>query len=745
MHMNEAELAEHIRNWLAAYATDRPVVVVPVFNAFDDVVECVASLLAHTPAEVPLLLVDDASTDERIAAHIPQQLGERGLYIRKPVNSGFVGSMNLAFAGTAPHDLVLVNSDVVVPARWLERLRAAAYSRTNIATATPLTNHGSILSVPQRDRPSGDLPNGLSVAEVDARIEAVSLKLRPVLPTAIGHCTYFKRSALDVVGFFDMLFAPGYGEEVDLSLRATSVGFCHVAADDVFVHHKGSRSFGGQDPERERIRAATQAAHEVLINERYPWYVLVRAEVTRTDTALALALDRACAALKGFSIAIDALCLHERVTGTIVLILELASALADALEAQKQTSGASPFQFATTLTLVVADQLPSHVLRGLDARVRLMTLTEVNAATESAPVFDLIHRPYQLTWAGDMAFLRRVARRCVVSQLDCIAYATPSYAANGAAWETYRGITERVFQHADGIVFISQDAAEDAIHRELHIDPARTCVTYMGVDHRVFAISEAELQVPAHPTGTFESPFLLVVGTNFLHKNRALAIRAFESLTRRYGWPGQLVLTGPHVAHGSSADLEAHEIEALPVAARERVQDLGPVNDAEKEWLLRHAAMLLFPSHYEGFGLPPFEAALHGTPALTGRTTSLVELLGADATYVEAMDADTWADAIWRMLSDPAHALQQVEAICARAPHYSWASTAERTLRFYERVFAWPARKTPMTPIATMTLIAPPPTRSWLQRLGMGLQVLKSQGWAGLRREINQYVAWVRR
>ncbi len=64
---------------------------------------------------------------------------------------------------------MVVNSDVIVPPEWLARLGAAAHSRSNVATATPLTNNGTILSIPYRNRPISDLPGSISPEEVDAK------------------------------------------------------------------------------------------------------------------------------------------------------------------------------------------------------------------------------------------------------------------------------------------------------------------------------------------------------------------------------------------------------------------------------------------------------------------------------------------------------------------------------------------------------------------------------------------------
>ncbi len=323
----EIELQQYVQARLALFAPETPVIVVPVYNAVDDVMECVDSLLETLSTEIPLLVIDDASPDARISQVLaPLQHHPNFIYVRLPENVGFVRTINRAFQWGIPHDVVIVNSDVVVPVGWLERLRAAAYAQSNIASATPLTNYGTLVSVPYRNRPISELVNGLTLEQADARVAAAALRLRPVIPTAVGHMIYFKRVALETAGFFDEVFSPGYGEEVDLSQRMVAAGFCHVVADDLLVLHKGSRSFGQQSEVRQRL----QAAHEQIIRERYSWYAKWIEEATQdVQGPLALALERASGALLGHHIAIDATCLNGTTTGTQVGTLELIRALAN--------------------------------------------------------------------------------------------------------------------------------------------------------------------------------------------------------------------------------------------------------------------------------------------------------------------------------------------------------------------------------------------------------------------------------
>jgi len=277
------------------------VVVVPVYNAYDDCVACFESLLRHTPASAAILVVDDAGGDTRALDHLEEAVtyGERLLVVlHHKTNSGFVDSCNDAFAATNSNDVILVNSDVVVGAEWYERLTDAAASSSLIATVSTLTNHGSILSVPDLNRASPQLPAHLTPDTAAEAVAKYALRIRPTISTAIGHCTYIRREALDAVGGFDTAFGRGYGEEVDFSQRAIRLGFKHVCADDVFTFHRGSGSFGSE-------LSTSQEENEKIVLARYPWYahwnkalqadvqsplavVLARASIASTDELLGL-------------------------------------------------------------------------------------------------------------------------------------------------------------------------------------------------------------------------------------------------------------------------------------------------------------------------------------------------------------------------------------------------------------------------------------------------------------------------
>ena len=647
-----------------------PVVVVAVHDSYDDAVQCLAAITAHTPAGTAVLVVDDAGVDRRIVDVLDEHAGTLRhdvVVLRHATNLGFVRSCNDAFAATPGRDVVLVNSDVVVGPEWLDRLTAAAYSADSVATATALTNHGTILSVPDRNRPRRALPAGLTPAEAARRVAAGSLRLRPSIPTAVGHCVYIRRHALDLVGGFDEAFAPGYGEEVDFSQRAVAHGFRHVCADDVFVYHRGGASFGSASEV-----AARQARHESIVRRRHPWYAeWVEGAEVDASSPLADALGAARRALRGLTVGVDALCLGPDRMGT----QQIAVASLRALARQPGIDH---------LVAFVPPEAPAYVaaLRAELSQVEFVELDRADLPRHAGRV-DLVYRPYQVTNLADLDVLTRVADRFVVNQLDTIAFENPAYFESDDDWFAYRDITRLTLELAHGVAFISDTSRRAAGAQGLLRDGAAEAVVSCGVDPDAGGDGHGE-PVEVAPAGlpTDDDGYLLVLGASYLHKNRPFALATWTELRRR-GWSGHLVLAGPTPPHGNSLAREAELLLGLPEHLRDGVISLGTVSEAEKRWLYRRAGLVLYPSTVEGFGLVPFEAAGHGVPTLAARRGSLDEVLPAGIPTLDRFDVAAAADAAWHLLHDVVAAKELVEALQTHGESYTWDATAARLVDLF--------------------------------------------------------------
>lgn len=639
-------------------------VCVPVFGLPQLLARCLQSVLSHTPARVSIVVADDCSPDEGIRSLLldldAAGVLDRTLFlIRQPQNLGFVANVNSMFASCAPADVVVLNSDCVVAEGWFEGLYEAAHSDTGIATSSALTNHGTILSVPYRNRP-GPLPQDWTADQAAAAVRAASLRIRPRLPTAVGHCVYIKRTALDLVGGFDTHFSPGYGEEVDFSQRCLARGFSHVAADDVFVAHEGGASFArGTAVER------LQLEHEDLVRVRYPYYDRATAASAASDGALGRALGIARRALLGLSVTIDGACLGGAVTGTQIVVLEVIQSLAHSQGVHLRV--ATPRRCGAEAQRVLGE------LRD----VEVIAWDEVGPETVKT---DIVHRPYQVSTANELVKLRHLGERVVITHLDMIAYRNPNYFRGFEEWQLYQKVTRDALGLADAVVFLSLHAAADVELEDL-TPHGRMHVVGAGTDSRLSSM-RWEPRRPRGAASLEDGSFLLCLGADYGHKNRLFALQVLDALQTRHGWSGRLAMAGPQVPCGSSSRAEAEFLLRHPRTAQAVVR-LAAVTEGEKRWLLQRAAGVLYPTVYEGFGLVPFEAAAAGVPCFFASQSALAEILPATAATIQPWDPAASADRVIEVLRDTSEAEALVVAVRLAGERFRWDDVANQLLAVY--------------------------------------------------------------
>ncbi len=351
-------------------------------------------------------------------------------------------------------------------------------------------------------------------------------------------------------------------------------------------------------------------------------------------------------------------------TGTEVQVLEVIGALAR--------------QGGVRVTAVVPDRLQDYAAAAL-ATMPDVTLMRPAEASRNLRA-DIVHRPYQARNPSDLTFLASLGERLVLTNQDLIAYHNHAYFEDTAAWDGYRLLTRLALAAADRVVFVSAHARDDALAEDL-VEPARASVVHNGVDHAVVRVAPA--QAPPVGSGlTVGAEFVLCLGTDFRHKNRPFALRILRELQARHGWEGSLVFIGPKVDTGSSRDEEA-ELQARDPGLRDAVVDLGAVGDAEKEWLLQHARVVVYPTTYEGFGLVPFEAAARGTPCIWAPGTSLSEVLPPEAAAIVPWDAAASADRALELMRVEEARKRQLATIRASAARLTWDAAAASLVHLY--------------------------------------------------------------
>lgn len=244
----------------------RPVdIVVPVYNGYDDLLLCVASLKKHTDlVRNRVILIDDLSPDERIRPFLEETAKTPGFaVIFNEQNMGFSANVNKGLS-YSDRDTILLNSDTIVTEGWASKLQRCAYRSKRIATVTPLSNAATLASVPEFLK-DNQIPEGFSVDEYAELVERTSLRRYPRITVSIGFCMYVKQEAYEAVGNFDAAtFGRGYGEENDFCNRCGMLGYIHVLCDDTFIYHKGTASFDTEEKKK------LSQDHDRILRKRYP-------------------------------------------------------------------------------------------------------------------------------------------------------------------------------------------------------------------------------------------------------------------------------------------------------------------------------------------------------------------------------------------------------------------------------------------------------------------------------------------
>lgn len=240
------------RPFASAAHRDRVDVVVCVHNALEDVRQCLGSVLAKSTVDFQLVIVNDGSDAEttRWLRSFAASSHANAELIETEGPLGYTRAANLGIKASSSDNVVLLNSDTIVPRLWLESLLACMHSDTSMGIVGPLSNAASWQSVPDVVDGQGgwainELPPGYNVDEYAELVHAVSSRQFPHVDFVNGFCFMISRRVIDRIGLLDEVgFPRGYGEENDYCLRARDAGFELAIADQCFVYHGKSKSFG---------------------------------------------------------------------------------------------------------------------------------------------------------------------------------------------------------------------------------------------------------------------------------------------------------------------------------------------------------------------------------------------------------------------------------------------------------------------------------------------------------------------
>jgi glycosyltransferase involved in cell wall biosynthesis len=268
----------------------------------------------------------------------------------------------------------------------------------------------------------------------------------------------------------------------------------------------------------------------------------------------------------------------------------------------------------------------------------------------------------------------RPRKTATVFDMSC--WIAPQYhtPANVSATKRYG---ERILKNCDGAIAISGHARDTAAEI-LGIPAERIRAIYPGVAESFFEVSQGQADA-VRARYALPAPYLLFVGCIEPRKNVPGLVRAYQQLPAALRRDVQLVLAGPF-------GWAAEETRQMLTHSGPSVRYLGYVPEPDLPGLSAGAAALIYPSYYEGFGLPVAQAMAAGVPVIASDRTCLPEMAGGAALLVDPDSAEEIGAAIARILTSPELARELARRGKARAREFHWSTAAARSLEFFHQV-----------------------------------------------------------
>jgi GT2 family glycosyltransferase len=561
------------------------VVLVPIYGLTDELPQLIDSLASSSDPRVSRVLIDDFSQDVELDLFLKsteEKYPKKFRVFRNQTNLGYLQNVNTIIDLYQDCDVLVINSDVIVTEDLPSSLLDLSEVDNTVATISIWASNGSILTVDVRD-----LDPKRSVKLVNSEISILKGNLLTI-PVAVGHVIYYRRAALNVVGKLDEEFHPGYGEEVDYSLRAVRFGFRNVLSEGHFAYHSGEGSF-----QKIALQDFKRINDQTTIR-KFPDYL----DYLRSfEHNLIGAKRRFEIALFGFSLGVDASSLNYPASGTTSITIEILRQLS------RQHKG--------TVTAIIDRKISPENLKAL-LDLDSVSVQYLEDLIQTSATFDILWRPYQIWEEWRLYQTRRLAAEYVLGIQDLIGFDNYHYHDSISTWSTYRKVMRLAANLATGLTFISNYSRNRALETGL-LTTQSVRVIPNGITGDVDGVDISARKTISNLQSMVT---ILLVGMNFEHKYFMYAFKIAGELATK-GLQVRILRIG----HGEVSAPNDSEID---------FKDLGEVSDETRNKLYAEVTFVLYPSTVEGFGLIPFEAAKHGVFCFATRQGGLNEYLPKD-------------------------------------------------------------------------------------------------------------------
>jgi glycosyltransferase involved in cell wall biosynthesis len=289
---------------------------------------------------------------------------------------------------------------------------------------------------------------------------------------------------------------------------------------------------------------------------------------------------------------------------------------------------------------------------------------------------DLFHAPH---------YVLPPLTRCksVVTIHDCIHLRFPQYLPNRLAY-AYARSSMWVATHRSNRVLTVSEASKRDILRYFRIPEAKINVIYNAIDERYGESPSPDEVERVQDRYQLNAPYVLYAGNIKPHKNLERLIEAFHTLRQDPDLAHvKLLIIGDEISKYATLRRAVHKYKL-----HKHVRFFGFVSDKTLAVLYRLARVFVFPSLYEGFGLPPLEAMASGTPVITSNVSSLPEVVGDAALLIDPHDPGAIAEAMRRVLMDSDLREELRQKGFTRVRQFSWERSIRRVREIYGEVLA---------------------------------------------------------
>jgi glycosyltransferase involved in cell wall biosynthesis len=292
---------------------------------------------------------------------------------------------------------------------------------------------------------------------------------------------------------------------------------------------------------------------------------------------------------------------------------------------------------------------------------------------------DMAHIPY---WGSPLI----PSVPAIVSILDLIPMLLPEY-RGGPLVRAYTGLVKASAQNVALALTISESSKHDIV-KYLGIPPSRVRVTYLAADARYSPkrdpVDEAALR-RHHPALPRE--YVLYLGGFDARKNIETLLQVYTWAHDAIGHNFPLVIAGK-LPDGHGRLFRDPRVIAKAIKVQDVVRCIGPVDEKDKPALYRGARAFLYPTRYEGFGLPALEALACGVPVVGSEASSVPEIVGPAGMLVAPDDARSMAGALIAVVTDDELHRKLARAAAEQAARFSWGKCARETLQAYQDALA---------------------------------------------------------